>query len=125
MKGELITVTPETLLGEVGRAKAEGFRLVTLTGVELDAASMDLLYHFDRDFQLRHLRLTVGRNVPVPSITPIYFAAFLVENEIQDLFGLRFQGLVIDYDGSLYFDDEVGPAPFRRFKADGVDKQGG
>lgn len=125
MQGEVIIVTRETLLGEVGRAKAEGYRLVTLTGVELDAASMDLLYHFDRDFQLRHLRLTVGGSTQVPSITPIYFAAFLVENEIQDLFGLRFQGLVIDYDGSLYFDDEVGPAPFRRFKGeDGVREEG-
>jgi Ni,Fe-hydrogenase III component G len=39
------------------------------------------------------LPLTVPKDTLVPSISPVYFAAFLVENEIQDLFGIRFQGL--------------------------------
>jgi ech hydrogenase subunit D len=64
---------------------------------------------------LKHLRLTVAKDAFVPSLSPVFFAAFLVENEIQDLFGVRFQGLVIDYGRTLYFDDEVREAPFCRF----------
>jgi ech hydrogenase subunit D len=113
------------ILGEAARAKAEGYRLVTLTCVELDATSVDLLYHFDRNFELKHLRLTVPKDALVPSITPIYFAAFLVENEIQDLFGVRFQGLVIDYDRTLYLDEEVRTAPpFCRYVVNDGGKDG-
>jgi ech hydrogenase subunit D len=64
---------------------------------------------------LKHLRLTVPKDAPVPSISPVYFAAFLVENEIQDLFGIRFQGLAIDYDRTLYLEAEVKKTPFCKY----------
>ena len=115
MRGQVTAVGADSIVGEAAKAKAEGYRLVTLTCVELDAASVDLLYHFDRNFELRHLRLTVAKDALVPSLSPVFFAAFLVENEIQDLFGVRFHGLVIDYGRTLYFDDEVREAPFCRF----------
>ena len=41
-----------------------------------------------------------------------YFAAFLVENEIQDQFGLHFDGLALDYDEGLYLEEEAGRTPF-------------
>jgi ech hydrogenase subunit D len=124
MREEVIAVSADTILGEAAKAKAEGYRLVTLTCVELDATSVDLLYHFDRDFELKHLRLTVAKEALLQSISPVYFAAFLVENEIQDLFGLRFQGLVVDYGRTLYFDEEVREAPFCRFVVKNDSKEG-
>jgi ech hydrogenase subunit D len=124
MREPVIAVSADTILGEAAKSKAEGYRLVTLTCVELDETSVDLLYHFDRDFELRHLRLTVAKDALLPSISPVYFAAFLVENEIQDLFGLRFQGLVVDYGRTLYFDEEVREAPFCRFVVKNDSKEG-
>lgn len=112
MQGDVIQAGVDTVLGEAARAKAEGYRFVTMTCVELDATSVELLYHFDRDFELRHVKVTVAKGTLLPSITPVFFAAFLVENEIQDLFGLRFQGLVIDYGQTLYSDKAVKQAPF-------------
>jgi hypothetical protein len=32
----------------------------------------------------------------------IYLCALLIENEYQDLFGLTFEGLAIDFKGHLY-----------------------
>ena len=124
MQGEVIPVSVETVLGEAARAKAEGWRLVTMTCVELDAASVDLLYHFDRDFELKHLRLTASKDALVPSISPLFFAAFLVENEIQDLFGVRFHGLVIDYGRTLYLGEDVKEAPFCRYVVNDSGEQG-
>ncbi|MHC1744923.1 MAG: NADH-quinone oxidoreductase subunit C [Syntrophobacteraceae bacterium] len=124
MRGDVIQVDVDTVLGEVARAKAEGHRFVTMTCVELDAGSVEVLYHFDRDFELRHLRVTVAKDALLPSITPVYFAAFLVENEIQDLFGLRFHGLALDYGRTLYFDDAVRQAPFCTFTVDDGSKDG-
>ncbi len=124
MQGEVIQVGVDNVLGEAARAKAEGYRFVTMTCVELDAASVDLLYHFDRDFELRHLRVRAAKEALLPSITPVYLAAFLVENEIQDLFGLRFQGLAIDYGRTLYFDEAVRQAPFCTFTVEDGSKDG-
>ena len=45
----------------------------------------------------------------------MYFAALLVENEIQDFFGLRFEGLLVDYRGMLYLEEEALKTPYCRF----------
>jgi ech hydrogenase subunit D len=110
-----IPVCPENIVGETAKIKVEGYRFVTLTCVELDETRVDVLYHFDRDYQMKHLRMTVLKDTPIPSISPVYFAAFLVENEIQDLFGIRFQGLAIDYDRTLYLAEDVKAAPFCKY----------
>lgn len=115
MREEIMAVSAEALVGEVAKLKVLGYRLVTLSCTELDAATVDVLYHFDKDLQLKHLRLTAPKSAPVPSISPVYFAALLVENEIQDLFGLKFEGLLVDFGGTLYLEEEALRTPFCRF----------
>lgn len=108
-------VRADAVVGEAAKMKADGYRFVTLSCVELDENSADILYHFDKALQMRHLRLTVAKDVRVPSISGVYLAAFLAENEIQDLFGIRFEGLAVDYDRTLYLESEVTSAPFCRY----------
>ena len=50
----------------------------------------------------------------IPSISGIYFAALLVENENRDLFGLEYEGLVLDFNRTLYLEEAGDPivAPF-------------
>ncbi len=115
MQGQVIPISPDDVAGETAKIKAEGYRFVTLSCVEIDETSVDILYHFDKEFQLKHLRLTILKDTVVPSISPVYFAAFLVENEIQDLFGIRFQGLAIDYNRTLYLEKDVKTAPFCKY----------
>jgi ech hydrogenase subunit D len=115
MREEIIPVAAESLVGEVAKLKVQGYRLVTLSCTERDATTLDILYHFDKDLGLKHLRLTAAKEAPVPSISPVYFAALLVENEIQDFFGLRFEGLVVDYRGMLYLEEEALRTPYCRF----------
>ncbi len=115
MQGEIMDIGLDNLLGETARIKVEGYRFVTISCVEINEIRMELLYHFDRNFQLKHLRLSISRDCRAPSISPVYFAAFLVENEIQDLFGIRFHGLTVDYDRTLYLEKDVKTAPFCKF----------
>ena len=115
MKGEVVSVGIDTVVGETAKIKVEGYRFVTMSCAELDQTMVDILYHFDKDLELKHFRLTVPRDTPVPSISPVYFAAFLVENEIQDLFAVRFKGLAIDYERTLYLDEEVKVTPFCKY----------
>jgi ech hydrogenase subunit D len=115
MREEIIPVGPDALLGEAARLKVQGWRLVTLSCTEIDATTVDLLYHFDKGLKLKHLRLAAAKASPVPSISPVYFAALLVENEIQDHFGLTFDGLIVDYKGTLYMEEEALKTPYCRY----------
>ncbi len=115
MREEVIPISLDTVIGETGRMKAEGYRLVTMSSAELDAERIDILYHFDKNLTMKHLRLTVTKDTQVPSISSVYLAALLVENEIQDLFGLRFKGLAIDFNRTLYLDEEIKTTPLCRY----------
>jgi ech hydrogenase subunit D len=123
MREAIMAVRAEALVGEVAKLKVLGYRLVTLSCTELDASTVDILYHFDKDLGLKHLRLTVPKAEPVPSISPVYFAALLVENEIQDFFGLRFEGLIVDYRGTLYLEEEALQTPYCRFSLQTAEKR--
>lgn len=115
MLGEVISVNLDNVVEKVAKKKIDGYRFVTMSCAELDANTIDILYHFDKDLRLINFRLTVSRNNTVPSISPVYFAAFLVENEMQDLFGIRFKGLTIDYERTLYLEEEVKITPFCKY----------
>jgi ech hydrogenase subunit D len=121
MNGDVITISPDQVVGACAQKKAEGYRFVTMSCTALDPDMVDILYHFDKAYRLEHLRLKVPRHFPLPSISDVYFAAFLVENELQDLFGLRFQGLALDYNQTLYLDQEVATAPFCKYTVESGD----
>ncbi len=115
MEDKTIPVTLETVVAEVTKIKAEGSRLITMTCIDLDEGNFEILYHFDKDLKDRHLRMKVAKGTAVPSISPVYFAAFLIENEIEDQFGVKFDGLVLDFGGTLYLDEEVMRTPFCKY----------
>jgi ech hydrogenase subunit D len=115
MREAILPVQADALVGETAKLKVQGYRLVTLSCTELDETTLDILYHFDKDLELKHLRLTARKGEPVPSISPVYFAALLVENEIQDFFGLAFDGLAVDFKGMLYLEEEAVKTPYCRF----------
>lgn len=115
MRDEVISVSPDHLVGSVANLKVEGYRFVTLSCMQGAENTLVVLYHFDKDLVLKHLRVNTPADRALPSITPVYFAAFLVENEIQDLFGLRFSGLAVNYERTLYLDGEVKVTPFCKY----------
>jgi ech hydrogenase subunit D len=121
MRETIFPVQADALVGEAAKLKVQGYRLVTLSCTELDETSIDILYHFDKDLALKHLRLTARKGEPVPSISPVYFAALLVENEIQDFFGLTFEGLAVDFKGMLYLEEEAIKMPYCRFSIRNAD----
>lgn len=123
MLGEVIFVSLDEVIEKVAKKKVEGYRFVTLSCAELDENTIDILYHLDKDLKLISFRLTVPRNVAIPSISPVYFAAFLVENEIQDLFDIRFTGLVIDYERTLYLEEDVKITPFCKYSISEANRQ--
>ncbi|WP_432738188.1 NADH-quinone oxidoreductase subunit C [Maridesulfovibrio sp. FT414] len=104
-------ITLEGLVGEVSKMKSDGQRLVTFSCTDIGEGKVDIIYHFDKNEVLTNLRLTADMDKPVPSVSSVYFAALLIENELQDQFGLSFEGLVLDFGRKLYLDDEVTIIP--------------
>ena len=89
-----------------------GWRLVTMTVVDTGEAGFDIFYHYDKDLVMKHYKLSIPKETVVPSISPVYFAALLVENESRDQFGICFSDIVLDFGGHLYLEAEVRAMPF-------------
>lgn len=86
---------------KVKKIMEDGYRFVTLT-CERTGDSLEIIYHFDLNYTMKNLKVMVEKDSTVKSISTLYPGAFLIENEVQDLFGLTFEGLTIDYKGKLY-----------------------
>jgi len=106
-------VTTTDLLGKAATLLAQGRRFITITCSDR-GDHFDIIYHFDHDYILENLRLTLGKNEPLPSLSAICLCALVVENEIQDLFGIKVQGLAIDYEGKFLLSEGAQVAPFRK-----------
>ena len=98
----------------VARANFDaGYRLVTMSVVNLGDGHLDIIYHYDKKLDMRHYRLTVPVLSTVPSISDIYFCAMLIENESRDHYGIVWDGLVVDFEGSLYLEKDTPPPLLR------------
>ena len=106
-------VTKDHVLNEVNAVKHQGYRFVTMTGVDM-GTHFDIYYHFDKDYELKNFYLKLGKDENLESISGVYFAAVLVENELQDLFGLKVVDMAIDYKERLLKTEDALEAPFRK-----------
>lgn len=101
MLENLESLEKDGIYDRIKKLKEEGYRFVTLT-CERAGEDLELIYHFDLNYTMRNIKVTVSKDAHVKSISTLYPGAFLIENEVQDLFGLTFEGLTIDYKGKLY-----------------------
>lgn len=98
---DIITIALEELTPKVQEFQQKGWRIVQICCTKLE--QFELCYSFEKDFKLSTLRILLpSTEVMIPSISPIYWTAFLYENELHDLFGLKIKDIVIDYQGKFY-----------------------
>ncbi|HOY68842.1 MAG TPA: NADH-quinone oxidoreductase subunit C [Candidatus Ozemobacteraceae bacterium] len=116
---DLKQVTVDTIAAEVTDKFRNGWRFVTMTCVDKGGA-FDLMYHFDKEYKLVTLRIDVPHGQPVPSVSGIYFAAAVIENEIKDMFGMPFTDLAIDFNGRFLLSENAPKAPQCR-EGSGID----
>jgi len=93
-----------------GLLAGNGYRLVQLSCVKGGEGRLDLIYSFDRNYELSSYKLSVAPGETVASVTASYPGAYLYENEIGELFGITFDGLSVDFKGTLY--DSLVRTPF-------------
>jgi len=112
---EAKAIGSEQIVPEAQEKFDAGYRLVGITVLAADEQHVELLYHYDKANDMVHLRAKIQKDLPIPSISGIYFCALLAENEVQDLFDVRFDGLALDFKRTLLLTDDtkkVVNAPF-------------
>ncbi len=95
-------IRKEELLPSVKEFKDNGYRIVQIMCRKIDTDHMVMDYSFAKEYAFSDLRLPVARNEEIPSITGVYLGAFLYENEIHDLFGVKITGNAVDFKGHMY-----------------------
>ena len=98
----VIRVEVKDLLRKVEELRDEGCRLVQMHCTKVADDNYEINYSFDIDYQFKTLRMNITPENQIPSITGIYWAAFLYENEIHELFGVSINGINVDFKGTLY-----------------------
>lgn len=89
--------------------KAEGYRFVQTLCVNTDDG-IDIQYSFIKDGVLENYMIKgVKKGTKVPSITNMFLAAFVFENEAHDLFGVEIENIAIDFEGNFYAVSEKEP----------------
>jgi len=98
---KLIVIEKHELVGRAAEFFSEGRRLVQICCTKL-GNTFEMNYSFDKNYEFVNLRFTVQTGEEIPSISLIYWCAFIYENEIHDLFGIPIKNIVLDYGGTLY-----------------------
>jgi ech hydrogenase subunit D len=110
----LVDISKDQLLGEVQNMLFADYRFVTATCVDNGNGTLDIIYHFDKDLQMKHFKINVPKGDEIPSISKIYFCALLVENEMKELFGANITNIAIDYGGHMLLSDDELDSPMGR-----------
>lgn len=98
---EIKEIIHNDLLEEVLSCKNQGCRLVQICATKIPEG-FELSYSFAVFEKFLTLRLHIAEDVVIPSITTIFAPAFLYENEMKDLFGVKIEHISVDYGGNFY-----------------------
>ena len=80
--------------------KSEGARFVHITGRDI-GDNIELNYHFEKGLDVTTLIVNHPKTEELLSITSIFPASFLAENELQDHLKVKVSGLSVDFGGKL------------------------
>ena len=109
---EFVEIPLDDLQREASIMKANGWRFIQTHAVNGEDG-VDLYYSFMKDGAVRNYKIAgVKKETPVQSITNLFLAAFVFENEARELFGVDMRDIAIDFQGAMYAPAEPEPMTF-------------
>ena len=94
-------ILPEEILEYAQRMHEVHYRLIQISATRIsDRIILD--YTYGRGYEARNFKTEIPGDGEIPSISGVFYPAFLYENEIHDLYGIHIRHLEIDYEGKLY-----------------------
>lgn len=101
-KQTFIPVELSHFLTKVKDLKADGYRFGQACATVIDDDTYEIIYSFDKAHELVNLKMVISPEDEIESITGDYWAAFVYENEMHDLFGVKFNHMALDYEGNFF-----------------------
>jgi ech hydrogenase subunit D len=108
----------DALLGGVQEMLSAGYRLVAISCAKVEE-QYEISYSFGHDLLFTTLRIVISGDQEVPSISSMYWGAFIYENEMHDLFGIPVKGMNIDFKGTLIRTAKQYPFRVTTFRGEG------
>lgn len=106
---DVTEIKASELLDVVQDLKTQGYRLGQACASN-SPEGMEVWYCFDKgDHVLKNLIVKVPKDMTLQSISSAYWYTFIYENEMHDLFGIKFKNLELDYGGHFYKLSEETP----------------
>ena len=106
-------ITVDSLLDTCKEYKDKGYRLTQIHPVLKPDDTLTLYYSFVKANEVINLKIEKVRKgeTVIPSVTSLFIACFVYENEAHDLFGVNIEGNLIDFQGAFYSFGEGVTAP--------------
>jgi len=96
-----VEIRPEELKDKVRDMLWRKLRLSHITCTKTEG--FEITYCFDNgDYSLTKLRLNISDDTQIESVTDLYAYAFVYENEMKDLFGVKINNIALDFNGNFY-----------------------
>lgn len=113
-------IKKEDLLVEVKKLADAKERFVTAVCNDL-GDKLEATYYFNKSpgMEMHALRMAVGKDEEVPSITGIFLTAVLIENEMKEMFGLKVKDIAIDFGGHMLLAQDSPVTPMLKEQATG------
>ncbi|MDO4501917.1 MAG: NADH-quinone oxidoreductase subunit C, partial [Coriobacteriia bacterium] len=109
LETSFVNIELDQLRADAEMRKAEGWRYVQMLCTNTEDG-IDLTYSYMKDGQLVNPTVRgVKKGQKVPSVSDLFFAAFVFENEAHDLFDVDITDIVIDFGGNFYALSEKAP----------------
>jgi len=106
---DISVIEASKILETAMEMKGAGYRLCQACASKTDDG-LEVLYSFEKDEILKNFKLGITDKDPeLQSISQIYWPAFIYENELHDLFGIKFKNLALDYGGHFFKISEETP----------------
>ena len=101
MNMDFTNVAPESILDEAHKLKFAGYHLMQQCATRIPDG-YEILYTFGKDYEVKQLKVTLSEDQEVSSITSAFPCAFIHENEMHDLFGVKIKMINLDFEGKFY-----------------------
>jgi len=120
MIDNLKEITKDTLLQEVQKFADAKARFVTTVCSDLgDKLEVTYFFNYSPGMDMVALRMVVGKDEEVPSISGIYLTAVLSENEMYEQYGLKVKDMAIDFGGLMFLAKDSPVKPMLKDNAAG------
>lgn len=85
-----------------------GYRLSQICAVAYEGYN-EVLYSVNLGYDMENYKIELPIDEEIQSVSDLYPAASLYENELKELWGVQVVGMAIDYNNSFYLIEEETP----------------